>query len=207
MIDKKRSDEFSAGKERIDEIKRRLGDAFGKQVDTKTGGGFFAGLGNVIEQLGKLAEQAEKSGGTSSQSGEFNVGGDSKAKGVYGFTIKTGLGEKGVKVEPFGNVRKDEEGKLVAVHEVREPLLDLFDEPDRVLIVAEVPGIEEENVQVEIHDDILIISTEKGQPKYRKEVLLPGSFSAEQLSFHCRNGILEIELLKGDKKAKAKAKK
>ena len=50
--------------------------------------------------------------------------------------------------------------------------------------------------------DILIISTETGQPKYRKEVLLPASFSAAQMSFQCRNGILEIALLKEKKKAK-----
>jgi HSP20 family protein len=72
----------------------------------------------------------------------------------------------------------------------------VFDEPGRLLVVAELPGIEESNVHLEIHDDILIISTEKGKPKYRKEVLLPVSASSEKLSFHCRNGILEIEILK-----------
>lgn len=196
MVDKKRSDEFAEGKERLDEIGRRLGALFGKQKPEPSGGGFFAGLGTLIEQLGKLAEQAEQAGGEVTKTGEFSVGSDKRVKGVYGFSVKSGLGEKGVKIEPFGNIRRDEEGKLVAVHEIREPMVDVFDEPGRLLVVAEVPGIEEENVQLEVHDDILVISTEKGEHKYRKEVLLPASFSSDKMSFSCRNGILKIQLIK-----------
>ncbi len=204
MVDKKNlSDDFAQGKERLGEIGRRLGAAFGKAGTETAGNGFFSGLGNLVEQLGKLVEQAEQSGGVTNKSGEFKFGSDSKAKGVYGFSIKSGIGDKGgVKVEPFGNIRKDEDGKLVAVHEIREPMLDLFDEPTRVLIVAEVPGIEEANLQIELHDDILLIATKKGEPNYRKELLLPASFAQKDLSFQCRNGVLEIVL----KKTKAKGR-
>lgn len=198
MVDKKRSDKFSEGKERLDEIGQRLGALFGKPKSEPPASGLFAGLGNLIDQLGKLAEQAEQAGGVVTRAGEFELGSDKGVKGVYGFSVKSGLGEKGVKVEPFGNIRRDEEGKLVAVQEIREPMVDVFDEPGRLLVVAEVPGIEEEDVQLEIHDDILLISTEKGEHKYRKEVLLPGSFSADKLIFHCRNGILEIQLTKDE---------
>lgn len=196
MADKNRSNDFTQGKERLDEIGRRLESMFGKPKSESAGGSFLSGLGTLIEQLGKLAEQAEKAGGVVTKTGEFNVGSDNRVKGVYGFSVKSGLGEKGVKVEPFGNLRRDEDGKLVEVHEIREPMVDMFDEPSRLLIVVEVPGVEEENVQLEIHDDILVISTEKGVPNYRKEVLLPASFSSDKLSFHCRNGILEIQLMK-----------
>ena len=105
-----------------------------------------------------------------------------------------------MKVEPFGNIRKDDDGKLVAVHEIREPMVDLFDEPSRLLIVAEVPGIDEANLKLELQDDILLISTVKGEPNYRKELLLPASFAQKDMGFQCRNGVLEIVL----KKAKAK---
>ena len=157
-------------------------------------------MSKLIEQLGKLAQEAEQAGGSLSKSGEFKLGSDQNAKGVFGFTIKSGIGDKGPRVEPFGNIRKDEEGKLVAVREIREPMADLFDEPGRLLIVVEVPGTEEANVKVELDDDILLITTENGHPNYRKEMLLPASFSADKLSFHCRNGILEIALNKKGKK-------
>lgn len=197
MAGKKRSEEFAEGKHRLEEIGHRLGALFGKSSpETSSSGGILGGLGSLIDQLGKLAEQAEQAGGELSKTGEFNLGSDRRLKGVYGFSIKSGLGEKRVKVEPFGNIRRDKEDGQVVVQEIREPMMDMFDEPEHLLIVAEVPGITEEEVQLELHDDILTLAAEKGETKYRKEVLLPASFSSEMMSFTCRNGILEIRIVK-----------
>jgi len=196
MSSKKLSEEFAHGKERLDEIGRRLGAAFGKPKIEPSGSGILSGMGGLIEQLGKLLEQAEQAGGVVTKSGEFKVGSGSQAKGIYGFSIKSALGNNEAKVEPFGNIRKNAEGKLIEVQEIREPLIDVFDESGRLLIIAEVPGLEEENVRIEIHDDILVIATLNGEPNYGKEVLLPSSFSSDKLSFSCRNGILKIELTK-----------
>lgn len=196
MVDKKNADEFAQGKERLEEIGRRVGAIFGKSDGTPTRGGFFSGLGSLLEQLGTLADQIEKSGGVIRQSGTIGRGPSSRTQGVYGFTVKSAMGDNDVKVEPFGNIRKDDKGKLVEVHEIREPIVDLFDEADRLVIVAEVPGVDPENLHIELQDDILIISTTKGEPKYLKEVLLPNRYSSSKMSFRCRNGVLEIELLK-----------
>ena len=197
MVGKKRSEEFAQGKHRIEEIGRRLGALFAKPKSEPSGsGGFFAGLGTLLDQLGKLAEQAEQAGGVVTKTGEFSMGSDKRLKGVYGFSVKSGLGEKGIKVEPFGNIRRDAEGGRVEVHEIREPMVDVFDEPDHLLIVAEIPGIRQEDVQLELHEDVLILTAEKGDKKYRKEVLLPASFSSDKMSFSCPNGILEIRLIK-----------
>ncbi|MHB1532746.1 gas vesicle protein GvpH [Acidithiobacillus sp.] len=195
MVSKKRSEEFTEGKHRLEEIGRRLGGLLGKPKPEPSGsGGFFAELGTLMDHLGKLAEQAEQAGGEVTKTGEFSATSGKGLRGVYGFSVKSGLGEKGVKVEPFGNIRRDDEGKLVEVHEIREPMVDVFDEPDHLLIVAEVPGIMQEDVQLELHEDILILAAEKGDNKYRREVLLPASFSPDKMSFSCRNGILEVRL-------------
>ena len=121
MVDKKRTEEFADGKLRIEDIGRRLGSLFGQSKPEPSGsGGLFAGLGSLIEQLGKLAEQAEQAGGVVSKTGDFNVASDKRLKGVYGFSVKSALGEHGgVKIEPFGYIRRDEEGKLVDVHQIR----------------------------------------------------------------------------------------
>ena len=47
------------------------------------------------------------------------------------------------------------------VHELREPLVDVFEEEDHVLIVAEMPGIEGEDVQVEVRNNIRLDSLGK----------------------------------------------
>ncbi|MFY9259537.1 MAG: Hsp20/alpha crystallin family protein [Gallionella sp.] len=190
-MDNKRAEEFAEGKRRLDEINNKLGDLFGKSTGA-AGGGLLAGLGNLVEQLGKLAEQQGGSGEI-----DFGSGSDKRMKGVYGFTVKSALGDRGgVKVEPFGNIKRDEAGKMVEVQAIREPMIDLFDEVDHLLMVAEVPGITEDAVRLELQDDILIFTAKQGDSQYRKEVLLPASFTAEQMSFTCRNGILEVRFNK-----------
>jgi HSP20 family protein len=157
-------------------------------------GGFLGGLGALIEKLGDLAEKGQELKGMK----EF--GDASGVRGVYGFTIKSdiladrGGGGSAVKVEPFGNVRKDQQTGQVKVHEVIEPLVDVFEEPGHVLVVAEMPGVGEEDLRVELRDDILTIAAERGPKKYRKEVLLPGTFTPERMTTTCRNGVLEVRL-------------
>ncbi len=155
--------------------------------------GIFRGLGDFMEKLADLAERGEQL----SRSGEMQWEDKEKdRKAVFGFSVKMGLGDKEVKVEPFGNVSRDEATGRSRVHEVREPLTDLFEEEDHVLIVAEMPGIEKEDIKVEIRDDILSLSAQKGKKKYRKEVLLPGSFHNDKIEVSCRQGIVEIKCMK-----------
>jgi HSP20 family protein len=154
-------------------------------------GGFLGGLTNLIEKLGDLAEK----GKDLQETQQFGEPGG--IQGVYGFSIRTGLGGEqsgGVKVEPFGNVRKDEHTGRATVQEVMEPLVDVFEESDHVLVVAELPGVGTDDVKLELHDDILTIAAARGAKKYRKEVLLPTSFAEESMSQTCRNGILEVKL-------------
>jgi len=167
-----------------------------KKSADRSGAGFdgiFKGLGDLVEKLSDLAEKGEQL----SRTGEFQLGDEGKGlKGVFGFSVKTGLGGKEVKVEPFGNISKDKATGKPMVHELREPLVDVFEEEDHVLIVAEMPGIEAEDVEVEIQDDILTLSAKRGDKKYRKEILLPGSFQKDKLSVSCRHGIVEIKCMK-----------
>ena len=153
-------------------------------------GGVLGGLGTFIEKLGELAEKGKEL----RESGEIH-GPGGKVRGVYGFNIKFGLGDdKGVEVEPFGNMQKDRETGEAVVTEVREPMVDVFDEKEQVLVVAEMPGVGAEDVKIELRDDVLLIQAEAGDKKYRKEVLLPGSFSPEKIKHTCHNGVLEVKL-------------
>ncbi|MHB8069371.1 MAG: Hsp20/alpha crystallin family protein [Desulfobaccales bacterium] len=149
-------------------------------------GGIFKGLADLIETLGDLAETGERL----KKSGELQ---QRDVKGVYGFSVKVGLGDKEVKVEPFGNVRRDEESGESVVQEIREPVVDVFEEKDHTLVVAEMPGISAKNVRLEVKDDLLTIHAEKGDKKYRKEILLPQSYPQDKMKVTCNNGILEIK--------------
>ena len=152
--------------------------------------GLFKGLGDLVDKLGDLAEKGE----SLSRSGEIKFGEKGRdLKGFYGFSIKTGLDGQDIEVEPFGNIRSDEASGESVIHEVREPMVDVFEEDGHTLVVAEMPGISAEDVSLEIKGDLLTIHADSGDKKYHKEVLLPRGYSREQMQLSCNNGILEIK--------------
>jgi HSP20 family protein len=155
------------------------------------GAGILKGLGDLIEKLGNLAENAEQL----SQTGEIHGSGQD-IKGIYGFTVKVGLGDDKPRVEPFGNIRRDRESGRTVVQEVREPSVDIFEEDDHVLVVAEMPGISVDDLKITVEEDLLTISAAHGDKKYRKEVLLPASSSREKTQVSCNNGVVEIKCAK-----------
>lgn len=160
-------------------------------------GGFLGGLTSLIDKLGELAEKGKEL----HELGEL-PGSTDALRGVYGFSIRTNLGgEQGTyKVEPFGNVKRDVQTGKATVRETLEPLVDVFDEPDHVLVVAEMPGIGQEDVQLALHGDVLSITAVHGKKKYFKEVTLPASFPPEAMTSTCRNGVLEIRFATSDHK-------
>lgn len=164
--------------------------------DSSEGGliGFLGGLTDLVEKLSELADKGKELSGKGDLS-DLDLG--KQVKGVYGFNVRVGLGQdKKVKVEPFGNIKRDTRTGQTVVQEVREPMVDLFDEEDHLLVVAEMPGIGAGDVQLDIKDDVLTIIAERGEKKYRKEVLLPQSFCKESMEFSCNNGMLEIKCRK-----------
>lgn len=154
-------------------------------------GGILKGLGDIFEKLNELGE----TGREMSKTGEIR-GSGKDVKGIYGFTVKVGLGEDKPRIEPFGNIRKDAKSGRTVVQEMREPVVDVFEELDHVLVVAEMPGISADNVQLAVEDDLLTISAERGDKKYRKEVLLPGGFARDKMQVSCNNGVVEIKCAK-----------
>ncbi len=151
-------------------------------------GGLLGGLGGLIEKLGELAEAGEEL----SRSGEWKDAGG-KIRGVYGINVKAGLGDRGqneLKVEPFGNVRRDAPARP-AGEDVREPLVDVFEEDDHVLVLMELPGVAKADVQLQAVPGRLELSARRGNVTYRTEVKLPENCAAERMTWDCRNGILQ----------------
>ena len=151
--------------------------------------GLFKGIEKLVDLAGKL----EENGGISKE-GEINFDHIKKGmKGVYGFTINTAGGGT-PKVETFGNIKKTPEGPKV--DEEREPITDIFDEKDEIVVIAEMPGIEDNDLKIEMKEDILEISAASKSRTYRKELLLPIKASIEKLNHKFKNGILEIRIKK-----------
>ena len=73
--------------------------------------------------------------------------------------------------------------------------MDVFEEEDYTLIVAEMPGISEKDIKVGLRDDVLTISAKRGDKKYRKELLLPRAYTRDKMIVSCNNGMLEIKCM------------
>jgi HSP20 family protein len=149
-------------------------------------GGIFKGLGNLIELAAKMNEEGVN------KTGEIK-GLPKDVKGVYGFKISTLMGGKPI-IETFGNVKETAKGPVV--EEVREPIVDVFDEKDHILVIVELPGVSKDNIKVEVSGDILNITTSGKTRQYAKEILLPYKVKSETLKTAYKNGILEITLEK-----------
>ncbi|MBC8234051.1 Hsp20/alpha crystallin family protein [bacterium] len=93
----------------------------------------------------------------------------------------------------FGNIRETKDVPIV--EEVREPMVDIFDEETEIIVVTELPGVAENNIKYEVKDDILTITVEAPR-EYRKEILLPAPVDADNILSAYNNGMLELKLKK-----------
>lgn len=75
-----------------------------------------------------------------------------------------------------------------------EPVVDLFDEGNTLRVIAEMPGIDEEKIALDLQGSTLVISASDKRRTYQKEVLLPCEARLERQRF--QNGVLELTLEK-----------
>lgn len=145
-------------------------------------GGLLKGLGDFIDTVSKMAEEGKSE---FEKVGEISFDKAKKLKGMYGISVR--IGGAGVPIiDKFGTVPETD---------VREPIVDVFDEKDTVRVIAELPGVEESDVTAELEGNILKLRAERGDRKYEKDIELPAAVKGEMKSRY-KNGILEIELEK-----------
>ena len=166
----------------------------GLDIDFGLGNLNLGGLFKGIEKLVDIAQELKESGGEIKKEGEIDLGNLKKGmKGVFGFSVKSAVGGKPV-VEPFGNIKRTPKGPTI--EKEREPITDIFDEEDEVIVMAEMPGINADDIKLDLKEDILDISAQNKDRKYHKEVLLPAKIKAETLRSSYKKGILKIKMEK-----------
>jgi HSP20 family protein len=86
----------------------------------------------------------------------------------------------------------------------REPIVDVFEEEGYLRVMAELPGVEENEINLKVEDNTLTISTGTSARTYYKKVELPTAVKKEVTESSYRNGILEVKLKKDTKGSKIK---
>lgn len=94
------------------------------------------------------------------------------------------------------------------------PSVDIFDEGERFIVVAELPGVEEKEIDIEFAQNVLSIKAERKfikdkEGNYHRREITNGTYSrnmkfstgvdATRIEASYKNGLLEISLPKEEK--------
>jgi len=95
----------------------------------------------------------------------------------------------------------------------RTPAIDVYDDGDKYMLEAELPGLTDKDIKIEVRNGQLILSTarsEKSEEKkkgrwirrerrefrFSRSFTLPEDVDAEKIEAHFKNGVLQVSLPK-----------
>jgi HSP20 family protein len=163
--------------------------------------------GSVFEQLDREFAEAENMLSRMFRTA-LEIGSNSTSEHPYYYGYQVTVGPDGrPRVREFGNIRPAAKG-LVEQRGVRQPLVEnLLNEKENTLtITAEMPGVDKENINVNVTDKHVIIHAEKGEKKYHADIPIDAELGDSSTKATYSNGILELKIkLKEASKPKGKA--
>lgn len=118
---------------------------------------------------------------------------------VYGFSMR--VGPDGVpKLQPFGSTLAPGpfapgQGQVGVVPEGREPLTDVQEGETEVAVTIELPGVEKEDVNLHVAEELVTVRVEKGR-RYAARIKLPAPVEPASAKATFKNGILDLTLRK-----------
>ncbi len=147
-------------------------------------------VSGLLERLEKLSEE------TQSYRKEIDIGG---RKGVVDFRVRSGPLSSSDKstVRPVRHETWKTVRPPVKLTESKEPLVDILNEGEEIKVVAELPGVEKEELELKLAKDTLTIRVD-APTKYYREVKLPTAVEEKIVESTLRNGILVVKLKKKD---------
>ncbi len=92
-----------------------------------------------------------------------------------------------------------------------KPVVDIIKKDGKVIVTAELPGVNKENISIDVNEDVLTL---KGERKYENEekeaeyykrervsgsFSLPSGVSTEEINAEYKDGILKIEIPEAQK--------
>jgi HSP20 family protein len=122
---------------------------------------------------------------------------------VYGYSVKIGPDGKPI-VREFGNMKPDFSGeskKPLNLQEAREPLIDIIEEPTQIKIIAELPGVEKDEIDLFVTSNNIKINVTNPEKKYYKELEFPYEVEEDTAKSTYKNGVLETTIKKKQDKS------
>ncbi len=92
------------------------------------------------------------------------------------------------------------------------PALDIYEDEDKIVIEADIPGVKKEDIKISVEDNVLTIKAEKKKEEkvkekdvvyeeiaygmYAREIDLPHTVDTEKIEAEYKDGVLKISLPK-----------
>jgi len=176
-----------------EEDKKKKAD---KEEEEGPAEGILKGIGGIIPGLGGLLKGLKKSPAFKERLKKIDEEVERKLKE----TPLKRTEERKFKIEGKFEARHLAPDKPSMKKETPPPMPqeqppDIFDEEDHIKIVAEIPGVDENDIDSNLQGDKLTISVDIPNHKYHQELKLPCEPKGK-LEKSYKNGILELKITK-----------
>jgi HSP20 family protein len=127
---------------------------------------------------------------------------------IHGYSMTIGPDGKPV-VREFGNIKPSPRTPFsgprppIEYKDEREPLVDVVSEDGKIRIIAELPGVDKNDIKLQCSEKTLTISVDIAVHKFYKEVELPAPVNPKIGKATFRNGVLQVTLNRADAKKPA----
>jgi HSP20 family protein len=153
------------------------------------------GLTNLFKGINELLDLAEniekKDSDNTDKTHQDHL--ENGMKGVYDLTVNTVL-DGNLKDENVDNIKKTSNGSKF--DKEREPLTEVLDQKDEIIVIAEMPGVEELDIIIELKESVIKFTATSNNRKYRKQILLSNYVHKPSFTYIYKNGVLEIKIKK-----------
>jgi HSP20 family protein len=161
--------------------------------------GALQGLGEIIPSFGELVKGLEKSEAFQERLEAANAEVERRMGKSPPLTRAGGTRRSIIPARTNLKVSRTTLGKESSVPSPqRDVITDMFDEGDNLVIIAELPGVNEKDIEIEVKGDRLVLFARSQGRQYHKDIVLPCTVK-EKPSLTYKNGILKISLEKEPK--------
>ncbi|MFW6110836.1 MAG: rhomboid family intramembrane serine protease [Thermoproteota archaeon] len=105
---------------------------------------------------------------------------------------------KGLRIRPQPKRRREAFSPLWAGTKLRRPFTDLMIEEDRIRVLAELPGVKREEIEIRTFRREVEISAQHEGVTFYKRVSLPVPVDPQIQDFYYRNGVMSFYLYKAN---------
>lgn len=148
-------------------------------------GQFIPGLGGIIKALEDSSPEFRKKIADTDAEIKHRIDVGWSSKPVVDYHVST----RPIRRSPGRTAPQVESVRMPTQGPVREPIVDVLEGKDGITVIAELPGVSEEELQISLEGSDLHISA----GKFRKIIALPHAVKEIREKSH-KNGILQIKL-------------